>query len=129
MKRNKSEITRKVIMAQKSNTIHGDFYPQVKYNMELFDLSEADIILRTTDELKDIINKKMRQTAFNYLIKKTYKHNKSNSIIYENMKEYTEMKGSRYLFDTRFSTDISNIIFKFRTRMYNVKNNFSMQKR
>ena len=34
------------------------------------------------------------------------------------------MKGSEYFFDKRFTPDLANLVFKFRTRMYEFKNNF-----
>ena len=37
------------------------------------------------------------------------------------------MNGSEYLFDPRFSPDLSKLVFSFRTRTYNVRNNFRNQ--
>ena len=34
------------------------------------------------------------------------------------------LKGEKYLCDPRFTTELANLLFKFRTRTYLVKNNF-----
>ena len=38
--------------------------------------------------------------------------------------DYSDLKGMEYFYDPRFSTDLSNLLFMFRTRMFNVRNNF-----
>ena len=37
---------------------------------------------------------------------------------------YKDLNGSKYFSDHRFSPELANLVFKFRTRMYNVRNNF-----
>ena len=51
------------------------------------------------------------------------KHSKVNNEAYENL------EGMVYFEDTRFTPDLSNLLFKFRTRMFNVRNNFRNQYR
>ena len=52
MKRERSEITRKVIEAQKRNTIKGDFYNQVKSDMDYLNITELDICIQSEEQLK-----------------------------------------------------------------------------
>ena len=40
-----------------------------------------------------------------------------------------EEKQGKYLDDKRFTPDLANLLFKFRTRMFNVRNNFRNQYR
>ena len=58
MKREKSEITRKVIEAQKRNSIKGDLYNQVKSDMDYLNITELDICIKSEEQLKrDLISK------------------------------------------------------------------------
>ena len=54
----------------------------------------------------------------NYLIKLSDKHSKVNNSIYHNC------DGCGYFKFPKFTPDLANLLFKFRTRTYMVKNNF-----
>ena len=40
---------------------------------------------------------------------------------------YVDLNGCKYMFDKRFSPELSQLVFKLRTRMYGVKSNFRNQ--
>ena len=56
-----------------------------------------------------------------YLLDKAKNHTKVRQEI------YCDLNGSKYLFDPRFSPDLSKLVFRFQTRTYNVRNNFRNQ--
>ena len=95
----------------------------VKSDMEYLDITNADIILRKKNELKKVLKEKSRKTAFQYLIKKAKSHNKIKEILKFDLYN-DKFKASNYFTYNRFTPDLSNLIFMFRTRMYDVKNNF-----
>ena len=91
---------------------------QVSNDMEKLQLSEEDIMDISKETLKDKIDKEISNIAFSHLKELASTHSKVNSAIYE------DLNGMDYFSDPRFTPDLSNLLFKFRTRMYNVRNNF-----
>ena len=71
---------------------------------------------------KETLQQKLKietaESAFKYLIELGRNHSKVRETA------YTDLKGMSYFSDNRFSPDLSNLLFKFRTRMFNVGNNF-----
>ena len=68
--------------------------------------------------LKNMITKKIHKLAFDFLISKAKQHSKVNET------SYKDCEGCAHYKDPRFTPDITNLLFKFRTRTYLVKNNF-----
>ena len=64
------------------------------------------------------MNKSISKVAFEYLHEMAKTHSKTNHNIYHNL------KGMKYFNDPRFSTEETKLLFKFRTRMFSVRNNF-----
>ena len=119
IQRDDNEITKQLVLAQKSNSRAGDFYSQVKHDMENISLSMEELTAATNNsKLKEIITKKINNVAFNFLIMKAQKHSKVNH------NSYTNCEGCVHYRDPRFTQDIANLLFRFRTRTYQVKNNF-----
>jgi hypothetical protein len=118
MKRDNDELTRKVVTSQMERNTKGDFYSQVVENMEQLDMQMEEIMLISKTSLKDLLAKKVLAAAFSYLIDLAQSHSKVNEKSYENLCI------AQYLNDSRFTPDLVNTLFKFRTRMYNVRNNF-----
>ena len=56
-----------------------------------------------------------------YLLEKAESHSKVRQELYNNL------NGLEYLFDPRFSPDLSKLVFSLQTRSYNVRNNFRNQ--
>ena len=115
--RNADEITTLVVEAQKELSYEGDFYPQVKSDMEQMGLTDEDMTV-SKETLRAKLDIRAKECAFTELINKAKSHSKIRDSI------YTNMKGADHYNNPRFSPDLSNLLFKFRTRTYMVKNNF-----
>ena len=98
--------------------LKGDFYTQVKYDMDLLNMSETDILTRNESELKTELTSRIQKAAYEYLMEKARNHSKTRNELYK------DLGGSSYLSDHRFRPDLAKIVFCFRTRTYRVKNNF-----
>ena len=118
IKRDKCELTRQIIEAQKTNSLKGDFYCQVISDMEYLGITEMDIIIRSEENLKSLVSDKIESCAYRYLIEKGRNHSKTRTEIYK------DLKGSQFLFDKRFTPELSKLVFMFQTRSYGVRNNF-----
>ena len=68
--------------------------------------------------LKEVLKKETCKSAFLYLIDLAKSHSKVNDSV------YTDLNGMTYMNDPRFTPDLVTILFKLRTRMFNVRNNF-----
>ena len=86
-------------------------------DMEYLPISENDID-KTESQLKTILATKISEKALSFLKEKASTHSKVRSEI------YTDMKGKEYLYNEKITPDLAQLLFKFRTRMFNVKNNF-----
>ena len=117
MKRDENEITRLVVCRQKERKLKGDFYPQVLEDMNYLNINEDDIS-GSKDVLKAKIEKAVDTNALKFLLQKAESHSKVRSSL------YSDLKGMEYMEDQRFHPEVVNMLFQFRTRMYNVKNNF-----
>ena len=86
--------------------------------MEILNISEFDISLRKKEELK--IENIVEGENWNFGSKRFTEQwpLKTRNNLYKNI------KGCEYFFDKRFTPDLANLVFKFRTRMYEFKNNF-----
>ena len=115
--RKDNELTKMVVMAQKERCHEGDFYAQVKRDMDKIGVSEEELT-ESKEMLRDEVTKKMKKHAFEVLISKA----KSHSKVHEGA--YTDCDGAKHYNNPRFSPDLSNLLFKFRTRTFLVKNNF-----
>ena len=118
LERETTELTKQIILAQKEDICKGDFYEQVAENLKELSISIQEVENNSTLKLKEIVNKKAQSAAFNFLIHKAKHHTKVNESIYKNC------EGMRHYNDPRFSPILTNLLFKFRTRTYLVKNNF-----
>ena len=117
MKRDNDEFIRQFILLQKEECYDGDFYAQTKRDMIDLSISDNELTL-SKEKLKTILSSKVNMVALNYLMNKAKSHSKVNETLYNNC------DGSEYFRDQRFSPDLANLLFKFRTRTYLVKNNF-----
>ena len=85
--------------------------------MKYLSISEENL-MESKNKLKDTLEKNIKENAFRFLIEKAQAHSKVNETI------YSDVEGARHFKDSRFSPDIVSILFRFRTRMFLVKNNF-----
>ena len=116
--RDDDEITKKIVICQMENMIEGDFYPQVAEDMKLLNIDEGNVTAISTETLREVLKRAISKAALEYLLELGNTHSKVNVNLYH------DMSGMNYMKDPRFSPDIVNLLFKFRTRMFNVKNNF-----
>ena len=118
LSRDEGEVTRKVVMAQKADPCKGDFYPQVRDDLMYLSIPTESVEVENKAGLKKMVNERIETCAFDFLIQKAKTHSKVNEDI------YSDCKGMQQYKDARFTPDIANLLFKFRTRTYLVKNNF-----
>ena len=119
--RDNGELTKKIVNEQKRKPLKGDFYPQVKEDLDYLLLTETDLTCRNTDSFKSYLSSKIDEAALKYLLEKAENHSKVRQELYNNL------NGLEYLFDPRFSPDLSKLVFSLQTRSYNVRNNFRNQ--
>ena len=117
MNRDDDELTKKVVLAQKDSSYKGDFYPQALENMVALGISDNQLS-ESKEKLRTDLTKKVNAAAYKFLIGKAESHSKVRHECYKNC------EGAEHYFDPRFTTDVTNMLFKFRTVTYLVKNNF-----
>ena len=103
---------------QKESNYPGDVYQLIKQDMTTLNISEDDVIRLSKGSLKELIKKQTSVVAFDYLYKIAESHSKVQHQIYK------DLKGMQYFEDNRFSSDQIKLLFKLRTRMFDVRNNF-----
>ena len=106
------------MMQQKKTMYKGDVYQLVLEDMKLLSLNENQLKTMSKHTLKETLKKRVPEVAFDYLIKIAEDHSKVNHEIYRNL------NGMQYFEDPRISANQAKLLFKFRTRMVNVRNNF-----
>ena len=117
LNRKDDELVHNIVLEQKKNHCKGDFYTQVEENMEEINIT-ADDLLESKEKLQAKVKKKVTEKAYEHLIQLAGKHSKVNDTIYQSC------DGSEYFRHVRFTPELANLLFKFRTRTYMVKNNF-----
>ena len=118
MNRNDEELTKQVVLVQMDKKTKGDFYNQVEGDLQTLKIDQEAVVFTSKDKLKELLQKQARTAAFHYLIELAETHSKVNTTA------YTDLNGMAYMNHPQLTPDLVNLIFKFRTRMYNVKNNF-----
>ena len=86
--------------------------------MLYLNIADTDVMTDSKYVLKEKIKKAVNKVAHEYLLEIGRTHSKVRTNLYPNI------DGMKYMKDPRFTPDIVNLLFKFRTRMFNVKNNF-----
>ena len=116
--RDDKELVKQVVCAQSEKCSPGDFHEQVEKNMKEMGIEKEQLMENTNEKLKIILDEKAKDIAYRFLISKAEKHSKVNEDAYKNC------DGIMYFKEARFSPDLANLLFKFRTRTFMVKNNF-----
>ena len=117
MQRSDDEITKQIVCIQKYDCLEGDFYAQTKQDLDALSISDEELS-KSNESFKDIVVKRVKDAAYTFLINKATEHSKVNATI------YISCDGAGYFRDQRFSPDLANLLFQFRTRGFLVKNNF-----
>ena len=121
LQRPENELTKRVYKAQKLNPVRGDFCELVKSDIELVGEKFTDeyIIQSSKKSLKTEIKSKLEEAAFKYLQTKQKKHSKVCNI------KYNKLQTQQYIKCPVFSNAEVNLLHSLRSRMVNVKDNFS----
>ena len=118
LKRNDDEITKQVILAQTNDCYDGDFLAQTEKDMKNLSITRKYLTSVSKETLKLQLVEKVNEAAFQFLMSKAENHSKVNKEL------YNSCEGPSYFSDSRFTPDLANLLFKFRTRGFLVKNNF-----
>ena len=117
---NEEKMLHKFLKAQQNNPVKNDWILQViKDKEELqIDISDKELLKMSKNVYKKYIRKKIKNATLRYLNMLKGKHNKMKNVNSKNL------KCSEYLTNSKFTKLEAQMLFKFRTRMFNVKENF-----
>ena len=115
-----SEMLSKFFYAQWNNPCKNDWTVTIRKDLEEFEIeTDLDMIKRQSQyQFKNLVKERCRETAFQHLLALKETHSKLSSIRYE------ELMMQPYLCDGTFHSGDSRILFRFRTRMVRVGNNY-----
>ena len=107
-----NEMIKKIYETQKINPSPGDFSELIKDDMISISLkmTETEISKLRKQKFKDIVKKKVRNAAFEYLNSMKQKHSKMRNI------EYDSLKLQPFLDSPIFNLETRNLLFRLRTR-------------
>ena len=120
MTRQENDLLNKFLKAQIREPTKNDWCLTVKKDLETFDFDNDFEIVKdfSKETLSSEIKKSCRSKAFDDLLLKKEGYSKGNNL------EYGELKMRSYLKSEFINSNDAKTIFKFRSRMLNVKNNF-----
>ena len=118
MDRADDELTKMIVVAQMERCEEGDFVAQVNKDMDMIGITCTEILSASKVGLRNTLNRKIQHCAFNDLIAKAASHSKVKEDI------YSDLEGAPHYNNQKFTPDLCNLIFRFRTRTFLVKNNF-----
>ena len=122
LNKSESELVRKCLTAQQLHPVKNDLFTTFQSDLETcgISLTMSEISKMKKITFKRLVNTKLRDVAKLYLLNLKSKHTKLNNIsdIY---------KLEPYLSSKNLSTEEKQTLFKFRTRMVDVKSNFKMK--
>ena len=115
-----SKMLNKFLIAQKNNPVKNDWILQVEKDKKELQINVCDekLLKMSKGVFKNYIKKKVKSAALEHLTKLKSKHTKVRFI------KSDDLKCSPYLINSKFTTSEAKILFKFRTHMYSVKENF-----
>ena len=104
-------------------TARNDWTETVKNDFEFFnlDLNIETIKSYKKEKFAKIVQKKVKEAAFQYLLDKKSDHSKMDGIVYDQ-----ELNTQEYLKNSSFSPHLAKLLFKFRCRMIQVRMNFKL---
>ena len=119
MKRNDSELTKRIVKEQVQNPLEGDFFSLVKKDCQSLDIPLQRLDTESQKSLKKFVKQQVMKAATVYLKEKQQKHSKVRNI------EYNEVKTQEYLKSEKITEKESKLLFSLRTRtVAGVKANF-----
>ena len=128
LKQNNEQLIRKTYNAQKLKTTKGDWYEMIQTEKVKYSIIETDeeISQMSRYRFKRIVDKKINYYAFENLKVKAAGHSKSLNIL-ATVKNQKVGKRKSYLRENTLSRDDCQLLFRLRTKMLDVKTNFSNQ--
>ena len=120
--KNKDSMLFKVYDAQKLDSVKDDWINFLNLDKKEFDIDLDDEklidLFKTKNSFKNFIKKKGKQVAIKHLMELKNKHSKLDEMV------FTELNCSPYLENQSISQREAKLLFKLRSRMYQVKCNF-----
>ena len=123
LKREETEVTKRVYNEQKCSPTKGDFVELLKQDFKTINVeqNDSDIIAASTMEYKKIIKSNIKSAAFKYLRKLQESHSKIKEIKYENLETQP------YMVSPLFSNEEVNMLHALRSRSTDCKANFNQK--
>ena len=123
LKREDSELTKRIYKAQTDDPLPGDLSELLKKDFESIEETMDESAIKNVNEksYKKVIKTKVRRAAFKYLIELKEKHSKIKHI------EYEDLETQRYLTSPLFSNEEVSLLFSLRSRFMDCKANFKNQ--
>ena len=116
----KSELIQKFFTAQKLNKSKGDWIYQLEQDKKDLDmdLSDVDITYYSEDQFRKVVKSRTERFFAKNLEKLRGSHSKTVNL------KFSGFKPASYILSKNLTTEEVQTLFKLRTRMINVKNNF-----
>ena len=121
LNRNENDLLKRFILAQKVRPTKNDWVELVQKDKADYkiNLSDEEISKTKKSKYEKLVEEAVRKKTICDLNKVAENHSKSEHLMKANLKR------EQYLVDPRFSRGDAELLFKLRTRMVDVKNNFS----
>ena len=122
LQKSESDLVRKCLMAQQINPVKNDLATTFQNDLEMCNitLTMSDISKTKKSKFRKLVNTQIRCLANEYLLNLKRKHSKLDQV----SNTYSLEK---YLKSSNISTEEKQTLFRFRTRMADVKCNFKNQ--
>ena len=119
--RQNGELINRFYNAQKLKPSKNDWVDTVKDDKKELgiELEDKDIKKLSKFKFKQILDDKIKEQAFKYLMNKKEMHSKTENLSYKKLEIQNYLKS-----DCTLNNDEKQMLFKFRTRMANLKMNF-----
>ena len=126
LKQNDDQLIKKVYDAQKIKCTKGDWYETIQHEKDKYGIAETDeeISKLSKNKFRKLVENKVNSHAFNSLKQKAASHSKSLNILDE-VKNQGIVKRRSYLKENTLSRSDCQLLFQLRTKMLDVKANFS----
>ena len=123
LKREDSELTKRIYQEQLKNPSTGDFVKLLENDFKVIKSQQNDITIQNTSkyEYKQSIKKKIKAAAFNYLKEIQETHTKVRDI------EYKQLETQKYMLSPIFSNSDVNLLYALRSRSTECRVNFKQK--
>ena len=116
--RDKNELIRKVYEAQESAPVKDDWVLQVKSDLHELNLHKDELYSFKKLRLKKELRKRILNASFKYLQNIKLSQSKLQNVTYKSLDT------QKYLISSKFTDTEKFLLFRLRTRMIDVRENF-----